>query len=66
MSETKEDILDDIVRSSRLEERDLPKLKQVRLKKNALKKIRDSLEPEEQDSKTLQNHVQENYSPGSS
>jgi len=66
MTETKEDILDDIVRSSRLEEQDLPKLKQVRLKKTALKKIRESLEPEEKDSKTLQSHVQENYSPGSS
>jgi len=42
MTETKEDILDDIVRSSRLEEQDLPKLKQVRLKKTALKKFGDA------------------------
>lgn len=63
MAETKEDILQDIVRNSIIKPEDLPPPRRVKLRKKALKKLRKSLK-ETEGSDKLENHINKTYSPG--
>lgn len=64
MSETKDEILQDIVRKSMLTSEDLPPIRRVSFKKKPLKKLRKSLESN--GSGSLEDHISSNYSPGDS